>query len=114
MNEKLGIEKLKMAAIFLCSLGNNIATSLEDGKINFVEGFIIGKSLVPLPGLIANAKNIKKEYADLDSTEYKALVAAVEKELDLVNEKAEDVIEAAFEFLVSIDKLFRAIKNKNE
>lgn len=109
--EKLGIEKLSEAIVATISLGEKIEKKLDDGKLSIMEAVQVAVgSFASVVSVAKSAKDIKAEIEDLDGAEKIALVELIEKELDLENEKLEAAIEAAVDFLLTIDVLVNSVK----
>ena len=60
--------------------------------------------------VIKSGTKIKDEFLDLDDDERKELLDLVQSELDLNNDKIEEITEKAIEFLFNLDGLIQAIK----
>jgi len=111
----LGIESLKKAAKAAVKFGVKLEDYLDDKKLSFMEGVNLAISTAPDAfALVQDASNIKAEYLDLVDSERQELVDYVVAELDLENDQIEEVVEKAFDFLVSIDELVQAIKALRE
>ena len=111
--EKLGIENLKEVALFGINLAESVDKKLEDGKIGVFEGLDLLKDLKKLPKLIKAAPNAVDELKDLDADERKELVELVQKELDLRNDKVEQMVEKGIAAMANIAGLvddFQSLK----
>ena len=110
MSEKLGIEKIKNALISSITLGEKIEKNLsDDGKLSWAEALSIGVSSVgDIVKIAQSAKEIKAEFLDLDESEKQEIKEIISNELDLENDKLENIIEKAFDFLNALDSLIRA------
>lgn len=115
MAELFGIETLKKTATAVVKLGLKVEDALEDGKITFFEALSIGIGTAPEAFALAQkGTQLKQEYTDLSDAEREELVTHVVEEFELESDKLEAVIEAGFELLVSLEKLFAKIKDAKE
>lgn len=106
MTEKLGIEKLKLAILAVITLGEKIENSREDGKTTLIESIAIGTSTLPdVIKIIKNGEQIKAEFLDLDEAEKTEIVEFIKSELDLINDKLEEIIEKAVEIIAYFDSM---------
>lgn len=110
--EKLGIEKLKMALIAAIKLGEKIENKYaDDGKISLGEALSVGAgSFGDVVKVIKAGKQIKAEYLDLDDNERDELTALIKEELDLANDRVENIVEKAVDFLISLEELIESMK----
>ena len=109
----VGIEALKQAAKAVISFGDKLEDALEDGKLTFLEGITIAIGTAPDAFKLLQKENIaelKEEFLDLDEDEKDELSVYVAEELDLDADTMEFIVEAGFDFLLSLDSLVRAIK----
>lgn len=106
---KLGIEKSSDAVIALCKLGMKIESALEDdGKISKSEAIgIAASSAISVIKTGMNTSEIIKEYKDYDDEEREVLKQLVKKELDLIDDNLEEIIEKAISVSLSLDSLIR-------
>ncbi len=109
MTEKLGIENLKIGIVAVINLGERIEKGLnDDGKITFAESLGIGTASFPdFIKVVKNGRKIKDEFLDLDADEKIELVNFVKSELDLINDKVEEIIEKALDVIVSLDTMIK-------
>ena len=111
--EKLGIENLKVAIVAAINLGEKIEKNLaDDGKITLIEAFGIGaSSFGDVVKVIRSGNDILDEYNDLEDDEWTELVELVKDELDLENDRLEEIIEKAVEFLSQLDDLVSSLRD---
>ena len=112
MDEKLGIENLKVALLAAINLSEKIESKYaDDGKITLSEALSVGAgSFGDVLKVIRSGNQIKAEFIDLDEQEKQELVDLVYQELDLENDKIELIVKKAIEFLVALDELIKSIK----
>lgn len=106
-----GIEKLKEAALFTISFTEALDKRLEDGKMSFLETITLGAKLKDLPSIIRNGPEISQEYMDLDSSEKEELVEFIKEELELSNDRVEDLIENSLSVLASLSGLANQVSS---
>ena len=108
MEEKLGIETLKEAALVGVKFGMKLEADLSDGKLSIGEIIGLGFSTAPdVWKLVPKASQIKEEYLDLDDQEREELVDYVVDELDLTSDKAEEGAEKIFDLLIQLEDVVR-------
>jgi len=114
MEEKLGIENLSTAIIAVINLAERIENKFEDdGKISLTEALGVGAaSFGDVVRVVKSGSKIKDEFNDLDSEEKLDLFALIQSELDLNNDKIENIVEKAIEFLLMIDTLITSLSEK--
>jgi len=112
MKEKLGIENLKIAIVAAIRLGEKIEKNyVDDGEISLSEALGIGaSSFGDVLKVIKLGSEIKNEFNDLDNEEKLQLANLVKEELDLQNDKVENIIEKALDFLLGLNDLIESIK----
>lgn len=112
--ENLGIDNLKVVALFGINLAESLDKKLEDGKIGVFEGLDLLKDLKKVPKLIVSAPKALGELQDLDDVERKELVQLVQDELDLRNDKVEEMVEKGIAAMANIAGLvedFQQMRN---
>jgi len=102
---KLGINNLKKAVRLATSIGNEFQTALADGKFQATEAFGFIDEVAQLPDVINSRNEIAAEAKDIDSAEGQELRQYVRDELHIANEKVEDVIDAAVNWILSTAQL---------
>lgn len=107
----LGIETIKQAAKVAIKFGQKLDDALEDNKVTWGEalGMLFGVAPDAL-AMVPQIGQIKQEYLDLDNQEREELVDYVVEELDLESDRAEEIAEAAFDALVSLEALVTTIR----
>ena len=104
-----GIEKLKEACLLVINLAEGFESKLEDGKLTVWEALgIAGKNAKDVLNVIRNAKGIKAEFLDLDDQEKEELIAYIKSELDLENDKLEEIVEKSIEWIDATANLIEA------
>ena len=96
------VKEVKELIGFGISLGERVAKSLEDGELTWTDAFqfvgVLGEANKALQGI----GSIPGELADLSEAEKDELVAYVEAEFDIENDKVERAIELGFEIAASL------------
>jgi len=112
MKEQLGIENLKTAILAAIKLAEKIEKNyVDDGKISLSEALGIGaSSFTDVLKVIRLGSQIKEEVLNLDVSEKIELIELIKKELDLQNDKVENIIEKALDFLLGLSDLIESIK----
>ena len=112
MDEKLGIDNLKVAIVAVINLAERIETKFaDDGKISLAEALSVGAgSFGDVVRVVKSGKLIKAEFTDLDDEEKAELFELIKSELDLENDKIENIVEKAIEFLLTLDVLISSLK----
>jgi len=106
-----GIDNLKKVFRDLINFGETLDEKAADGKLTWME--ILTSSISVVPSVFEAIKNgaaIYEELQDLDDAERTELVAYIEAELDLRNDRTEDQIEAGAEFLAAFEKFRQTFK----
>lgn len=111
-NEQLGIENLKVALIAAINLAEKIEDKYsDDGKISLSEALSVGVgSFTDVVKVVRSGKQIKAEFEDLSDDEKETLLLVVKEELDLDNDKIENIVEKSLEFLISLEELIAAMR----
>lgn len=109
--EKLGIENLKIAVFSVINLAEKIEDKhSDDGKISLMEALNVGtSSFTNVVKVIKSGKQLKAEFLDLDEFEKAELLELIKAELDLQNDKVENIVEKAIELLMNLEELISAI-----
>ncbi len=105
-----GIEKISKVITGVIKLGMTLEDKLNDGKLTWVERMELIQELKFVPNAILNYRELISEFQDLDLDEIDELNELIARELDLDNDKAEEVIENAFEVLTGLSKLTQSLK----
>lgn len=106
----LGIENLKKVVKFGATLGEDVATVLEDGKITVVEALSLLPDLVGISGILESKEAIKAEFEDLTSEEMQELNDFVAAEFDITDDSLELKVEKAIAAALAILDLVGAFK----
>ena len=110
-----GIENLKSIFRDLINFGETLDEKASDGKLTWMEILTSSISVVPsVFDAIKNGTAIYEELQDLDENEMGELVAYIEVELDLRNDRTEDQIEAGAEFLAAFENFRKTFKKVEE
>lgn len=88
--------------------------SLEDKKIQFTEWPPLAASGVQLAKSLRKWNEIKLEFSDLDAQEAEILVMNFQKEFDLSNDIAEEVVEALADILLSISFIRQKVNDSKK
>ncbi len=105
-----GIEKLSKVFTGVIKLGMALEDKLNDGKLTWIERLELIKELKFVPDAIVNYREIINEFKDLDFDEIEELNDLIATELDLDNDKVEEVIENSLEVLTTLSKLTQSLK----
>ena len=109
-----GIEHLKVIFRGLINFGETLDEKAADGKLSWMEILTSTISLVPeIFDAIKNGSEIYAELQDLDEVEMGELVAYIEAELDLRNDRTEEQIEAGAEFLAAFENFRKTFKKED-
>jgi hypothetical protein len=109
----LGIDNLKKIVKFACDFTKQISSSLSDGW-QWTDAFAFVDEMAQVPGVAKSLNQAAAEIADLTSVERDELLAYLEAEFDIPNDKVEDFVEDAIAFSISAISLvekFRLMKN---
>ena len=108
-----GIEHLKVIFRDLINFGETLDEKAADGKLTWMEILTSSISVVPsVFDAIKNGSEIYEELTDLDEDEMGELVAYIEVELDLRNDRTEEQIEAGAEFLAAFENFRKTFKKE--
>ena len=106
-----GIENLKSIFRDLINFGETLDEKASDGKLTWMEILTSSISVVPsVFDAIKNGAAIYEELQDLDAVERDELVAYIEVELDLRNDRTEEQIEAGAEFIAAFENFRKTFK----
>ena len=112
-NNQIGIEKLKQAVKVLAEFGNVIGAVLEDGKINIADAALLPRLLGIQPvffSLVTNPTELRNEFQNLTPDEVQQLADELRADLDIPQDKIENIIKSAADLLDVAWNLFEAIK----
>lgn len=112
-----GISNIKIVLLFIINFGERIEKvtrpdSPGGKKVTWVEVLGFLTTVKDIPELIKSAKELKAEFDDLDSQEKDELIAYVATELDLENDKVEELIEKGWATLVQLSDLVNLFGGK--
>lgn len=112
MDNKFGVENIKVLLGFGFGIGKQLETALGDGKITFSDlpGFI--GQFMGLQAVVDASKPAAAELLDLTSEEREELNAWAQKEFDLKNDELESKIEAGLDMALSLLKGYSAFTTK--
>ena len=108
---KFGVSNLKKAVRFATSVGNEFQNALADGKFSATEAFNFIDEVAQLPEIINSRAEIVAEAKDIDSAEGQELRQYVRTELNIANEKVEDVIDSAINWVLATAQLVVVAKS---
>ena len=105
MSGEFGVENVKKVLLWGAKLSETIVDALlDDGKVSFGEGIQIGLKAVGIP--LNSFKPCLDEFEDLDEDEKQEVQDAFAEEFDISNDKAEEMVEQAMDFVLTlIEKL---------
>jgi hypothetical protein len=96
------MDKLKSALGAAIRLGQVLDKSLEDGKINMLEGGKIGIAGFQLFNQIKDFQGLKESWMTLPTEQRLELVTYFKAEFDLRNDNTEEFIEQVFEVVINL------------
>lgn len=114
MNEKMGIDELKDVIRFGISLGESVDQALADGKFDITELGLLMTPIMQIGPAFTGIDKVGGEIKDLDEAELAELKLFVEEELDLANDKVEEIIEKALGIGVQVYGLVQLFSKKEE
>lgn len=106
----LGIEHLKVCVKFGIDLGEAFDTALANGKLELTDATAFFKPLMEISTAMAAGKLALPELKDMDSTEAAQLSAYVGTELNIGNDKVEEVIKKSFAVVMSMLEIYETMK----
>jgi hypothetical protein len=109
-SKAFGISNLLNVVLFMVSILIVLEDIFEDGKVKFAEGFKLFSLFPQIGGVLKSLKDAYKEALDLDAEETLELNRLVAKELDLQNDKTEELIQSVFSVLLSLFNAFALIR----
>lgn len=98
-----GIKETKELVGWVCSLGNAIGSSLEDGKIGMSDLFKFIGVMNSSNSAFAGVDRVPAELTDLDEVEKAELIDFINKEFNIPQDQVEAYAKAG---LVAASKLF--------
>jgi len=101
----LGIENLKKVLVAAIHLADKIDDVTQDGFQIVADSIALIPNIGEAVAVVKNGKDALAEYKDLDDVERAEVLAYVQIEFDLEDDKLEAVIEAAFKTIASIGDL---------
>lgn len=102
------MENLKKALKSIINLVRTVETSLEDEKINIVEGVNISVGSFKLWQAVKEYKGLYEAYKALNEEEKAELIEWFGTEFDIKNNDIEFVIEQVFAGLLSFNSILKA------
>ncbi len=107
---KLGVDTIKSVFAGIIGIADQVATILDDGKIELIELPQLAIVTTTIPGLVQTVKQALPEFKDLDATEAKEVADYIQLNFDIQNDDLEAVIEQAVHLVAeSYDVIFRGI-----
>lgn len=104
--EKQGIEELTIVTLWSVDIIKKIFTLIEKSKkgkrVNGWDSLKFIKPLIELIRMVGSHKKLGKEWINLDEVEKAALNKIIKEELELEDEKAEEIGERVFYLLMEI------------
>lgn len=102
-----GIEKIKHSVATVLAVAKAVVKAKsDDGKISTWEWMGIGIKSLGFIKVVTGAKDILKEYKDLDESEKDELNNWFREEFDIENDDIESLIEEFFKTLLELESLF--------
>lgn len=102
MDEKVGIDNLKVGLGFGIGIANDVIASIADGKVTLSDAPRFMDDLFKIPGVIKAAPAMLEEVIDVDDEENAEIKTFVREKLQLPNADVSEVVDA------SIDVIFYA------
>lgn len=109
-----GIKNTKEIVVFFAKILNWVSESFEDGSIGFRDILSIAPCLTSVRDAIDDIGEVPAELADLSDSEKVEIVELVRKELDLVNDEREGVIEFSVQLIFEIIRFYAWVKGKKK
>jgi hypothetical protein len=107
--EKVGIENLKEAVVFLALLGNAVDKSTKDG-LSWEDAGLFVQPLMAAPKAFENIGQVSDELKDLDGAELQEVMALIGSTLSLEDKDLDAVTKKALATIVDIYGLVQEIK----
>jgi len=104
-----GIKELKELVVFIASLSSASDKAMRDG-LGLSDMALFMAPLMMAPEALAGLDEAKLEYADLSEAEKAELNAAFAKELDLVDDGLEALIEKSMMIGLELFRLIKQVK----
>lgn len=109
---EIGIKETKEMLKFAITFGESIDKSLEDKKIGLEDAMNFYNAVLTAGDAFEGAGKIAAELSDLSQAERDELVAYVEAEFDIANDRTEAVIEEGLKTAMQIYKMVAVLKAK--
>ena len=93
---KMGVQNIKEVVVFTCELVKGFVDTFEDKKISITDLVHFAAAGKAFPAAIADLKEVKAEYADLDDAERLEIITAVKEKFDIPDDLVEKFIEKCF------------------
>jgi hypothetical protein len=110
VEKKHGIKETKELVKFGISVGESIDLSLADGKIGLDDAMNFYNAVLSAGDAFKDISKVPAELGDLDQEERDELLAFVEAEFDIANDKLEAVIEEALKTALQVYKLVETVR----
>lgn len=102
-----GITETKELAGFLCSLGNAIGKSVDDGDFGFTDVIHFVDALKKAFAALSNLGEIATEMVDLSGDERRELQEYIIKEFDIPQDTAEIIVESGLDIALDLFALIQ-------
>jgi hypothetical protein len=99
----LGTDKLKVAVKLGVALFNQAKESTADG-FQVMDVFSFVDELAQLPEVIKSAEDMRAELNDLDMAERQEILALVKEQLNVTDERAEEIVVTALDLVFALYK----------
>jgi hypothetical protein len=94
-NEKFGVDNIIKFIDRGLDLSEDIATALEDGKVNFKDSPLFIDDVVAIPGMINAATKLEQEFLDMSPAEREFIDAHVREKVNNPNANVAEVVRLA-------------------
>jgi len=108
----MGIKETKEALKFVIELGNGLGKSIEDGKFSLGDAVNFLPAAKAFPAAFSGIGKVSAEFLDLDEEERLDLVTFVKDELDIEQDKAEEIAEQAFSLMLNLFSFIQLFLSK--
>lgn len=96
-----GIDNIKACFLDIFAITEPLADILEDGKVHYLEIFVLAPKLIKIPQLVEHAKKSLDEFKDLSAVEAKEISDFFKIHFDIPNEELEDHIEKGINLIAN-------------
>lgn len=110
LNQNLGIDKIVSLIIFINSLGLSLLDKLSDKKFTWSERVSLIIELKPILEILHDWRELKNQILDLQINESQELIAIIQNEIDLPQEKVKLLINNILNLVSNLIELIENIQ----